>query len=508
MTRTLTGSQNSGGAGAAYLMVFIAAATLYIATCAPGPVWQDSGIIQYRVLNNDIQGHLGLALSHPLYYGICIATKYIPLGDPAYKVNLTNAIISAFAVANLYLLLRLLLNNGAAAFIGALSLALSHTFWRHAAIPETYNLTVALLLLEMIVLLNYAYSSHIGHLYLLALINGLAISNHMLASIPLLCYIVLVLVLLIRARISLKDLLVMVVFWMAGAALFEYLFIKHLLDTNSIQATLSSAAFGDRWKDDVLNTYISIRIVKENLMWFVLNYPTPNILLVLIGLANVFRVSPKRWFGVIIVLLTLMFLAFAFRYSIVDRYAFFIPFYCMISILIAVGIEPFLRGRRKKAPVIVATLFCLLTVPTYIIAPDVARYYGIASRARTIPYRDDYTYFLRPRQTNYRGAEKFASEALDSVESDAVILGDTTTAPPLLYVQQAKGKGKNVRIVSKIVNDPNTPEEMETELMDKAAKGLVYVVTPKKGYFPAFIFDKCDFESAGVLHRAVVKETE
>ena len=58
-----------------YVVVLIAATALYVFTCAPGVVWQDSGVIQYRIWHNDIQGHLGLALSHPLYYIIAIAAK-------------------------------------------------------------------------------------------------------------------------------------------------------------------------------------------------------------------------------------------------------------------------------------------------------------------------------------------------------------------------------------------------------------------------------------------------
>ncbi|MBA7477049.1 hypothetical protein ES707_12447 [subsurface metagenome] len=37
-----------------YIVVFLAAAVLYAATCAPGPLWQDSGIYQYRIWHNDV----------------------------------------------------------------------------------------------------------------------------------------------------------------------------------------------------------------------------------------------------------------------------------------------------------------------------------------------------------------------------------------------------------------------------------------------------------------------
>ncbi|MCD6392030.1 MAG: hypothetical protein J7M40_00840, partial [Planctomycetes bacterium] len=56
-----------------YALVLIAAIALYAICCAPGALWQDSGLIQYRILHNDIEGKLGLALSHPLFYMAGIA---------------------------------------------------------------------------------------------------------------------------------------------------------------------------------------------------------------------------------------------------------------------------------------------------------------------------------------------------------------------------------------------------------------------------------------------------
>jgi hypothetical protein len=94
-----------------YFVVLLVAAVLYIATCAPGPLWQDSGMYQYRIWHNDIEGMLGLALSHPLYHIIGIGVKYIPLGEFAYRVNLISAIAAAFTIANLFLLLRLWLGK-------------------------------------------------------------------------------------------------------------------------------------------------------------------------------------------------------------------------------------------------------------------------------------------------------------------------------------------------------------------------------------------------------------
>ena len=81
-----------------YLVVLSSAILLYAFSCAPGALWQDSGVIQYRVLHNDIEGGLGLALSHPLFYIIAICAKNIPLGGVLHRINLVSAIASAFIV--------------------------------------------------------------------------------------------------------------------------------------------------------------------------------------------------------------------------------------------------------------------------------------------------------------------------------------------------------------------------------------------------------------------------
>jgi hypothetical protein len=272
---------------------------------------------------------------------------------------------------------------------------------------------------------------------------------------------------------------------------------------------MSSAAFGRSYKADVLNTSVSGKIVKENLMWMALNFPTPNIILAFVGLSVLPRASPKRWFARILLALLVLFLLFAFRYTIVDRYAFFIPFYCIVSILIAVGACSVLarRGRKTLGRVIVA--LCFLTIPAYIAAPKAAKWLGITSgRERNIPYRDDYTYFLRPWRAGYRGAERFADEALDAVRQDAIIYADSTTAPPLLYAQEVKAKRPDVKIVSPVACSPGSPELNEQTIDGLLAEQRIYVVSPVKNYCPDFLLERCVFEPAGPIYHALPKRAE
>ena len=114
--------QRRSSVGAMYLAVLVAAGVLYVGTCAPGVLWQDPGMFQYRILHNDLAGALGLALAHPLYHLTGIGAVHIDGGDPAYKVNLISAIAGAITVANIFLIIRLWLQStgGGLLFISTL----------------------------------------------------------------------------------------------------------------------------------------------------------------------------------------------------------------------------------------------------------------------------------------------------------------------------------------------------------------------------------------------------
>ncbi|MCK5175496.1 MAG: DUF2723 domain-containing protein, partial [Planctomycetes bacterium] len=155
-----------------YVTALLLAGTLYVVSCAPGILWQDSALFVYRTWHNDIQGNLGLALSHPLYFMITIVAKYIPLGELAYRVNLVSALFGAIAVANLFLFLRLWIGRARPAIIGAITLGVSWNFWQHSAIAEVYTLYIAQMLAELIVLLLYIRTKRMRYLYLLGLFNG------------------------------------------------------------------------------------------------------------------------------------------------------------------------------------------------------------------------------------------------------------------------------------------------------------------------------------------------
>ena len=490
-----------------YLVILCAALVLYIISCAPGALWQDSGLIQYRIWLNDIEGYFGLALSHPLFYFMGIAAKYIPLGEFAHRVNMVSAVAAAMAVANMYLLVRLLAGKDMPAVIAAITLAVSHTFWRHASIIETYTLWTALFLTELIVLLRYMRTNRVRFLYWLGLLNGLAIAVHMLASISLVCYAVFIVYLLVRKKIRTTDLAIFVLLWILGALPYEYLIIRTMIQTGDVTGTLASVAFGTRWQAAVLNVSISMGMIKENLCYLLFNFPTPNLLLCLVGSFVLIKTSPSRSFRNILLALMTLFFVFAFRYTVPDRYAFFIPFYVMVSILIGLGTHFLLDGTNRKVLVFLISFFSLLPVGVYAAAPTITRKMQLNIGTRNdIPYREDGAYFLQPWKTGHRAAERFADEALDLVADNALIYADATTVAPLLLAQQVKGKRPDVKIISGTVNSQDAPSFNEQTIDTLLENRPIYVVSRKPGYCPAFMLEQYDFVQTGILWKVVVSK--
>ena len=148
-----------------------------------------------------------------------------------------------------------------------------------------------------------------------------------------------------------------------------------------------------------------------------------------------------------------------------------------------------------------------MSIGVYFVTPTIARHtYKSLEQRRQVPYRDDYTYWLQPWQTGYRGAERFAVEALNQVEQNAVIYGDSTTGITLLFVHETRGIRPDVRIITQHLAEEDAPtldEDTVDGLIDESA---FYVVSAEPGYCPSFILEKYDTVKDGVLYRVLKRQ--
>lgn len=489
-----------------YLAVFIISAALYTVTCTPTVLWQDSGLFQYRIWHNDLQGDLGLALAHPLYIIIGIGVKLIPLGSFAYRINLISAFAAALAVANLFLLMRLWLGKALPALVSSVTLAVAWTFWQHAVIAEVYTLYAAQMLAELIVLLMFVRTKKTGYLYLLALLNGLAVANHMWASFGFVCYAVFLIFLLAQKNITIKTLAVAAALWIVGALPYEYLIIKNIFITGDFAGTISSALFGIQWQDEVASSVINSKIIFENFIFIALNFPTPNVLLIFVGIRAFRRKLPSRAFGNIIVALAVLYFVFAFRYNVPDRFAFFLPCYCFAAMFVGIGADYLFQRLTNRKWIYLTLCFAMIPAVVYFFTPALGRkYYKALGQRRQRPYRDEYEYFLKPWKTGYRGAEKFAKEILEAAEPNAAIYSYPTDSHTFLVLQEAEGIRTDVMVVSDFDSSIGAEQLNEQNFAKWVKERPTYCVSPIEGYCHQWMLNNYEFQKIGPLYKAVPK---
>ena len=186
----------------------------------------------------------------------------------------------------------------------------------------------------------------------------------------------------------------------------------------------------------------------------------------------------------------------------------------MVSIFIGVGVFRYLL-KGNGAHIYLFTLFCVVVVPAYIKAPEIAEGLNLKiGSGRKIPYRNDAEYFLYPWKMDYKdklnpdSAEQFAIQALVSVKTPAIIYADATTAPPLLLTQELRkfSRKDEIKIISSIGTTEGAPPFNERTIDKLFSEENIYVVSNIMGYYPGFLLKDYKLKSDGILWKVEKKD--
>lgn len=156
------------------VLMGIAALALYVRTLAPSLLWGDSA--EFQTLSYT------LGMTHPSGYMTQIMFgklfTYIPVGNIAYRVNLLSAFFGALAVAETYLLVRLLGGLKIAALSASILLALTEGFWWRALLAESYAPAAGMLATIWLLVLLWRNTGKWGYLFLAGMAGGLSLGIH------------------------------------------------------------------------------------------------------------------------------------------------------------------------------------------------------------------------------------------------------------------------------------------------------------------------------------------
>ncbi len=426
---------------------------LYGVTGARGVEWQDSGIHQYRILTGQLEHPVGLALSHPLHYWLGRAALHLPAGDPVWKINFLSALAGAATVGLLTVLVGALTRSGRAAVLAAATLALAHVFWQMSALAETYTLAASLMTLEWLLLWRYLRTRQPVWLAAVFAANGLHVADHLLGLLTLATYGVLLIERVARRRIHLLWLFASAAAWLATASPYWTLVLAHFQRTGDGLATLRSALFGGvagvpGFERQVLNTALSWSQLKLAVLTFGYCFPSLAGLVALVGVLRRTGGTRRRFRRVLLVQ-TLIVFVFVGRYSIRDQYTYFVPVCVLTALWFGVGAATVLRHWTGKRRVLTALLVANAVVPvfTYWVFPPLARERGwLRGQMRAIPFRDEYSHFLRPWRFLDDSPARLARDALAQAGDGGWILADSTTVFPIAVTALTAHAPRDVRI--------------------------------------------------------------
>ena len=355
----------------------------YWHTLLPGLDFGDTAAFQTGV------GSLSLTprQAYPLYYGLGNIVAWLDPHEPAHAMNLASAIYGALAVAVAVWAAAEIAGGVLAGITAGLLLAFSYTFWTQAIIAEVYTLHLLFLGLCLTALLAWERTPTLRRLALFYAIYALGFGNHL--SMVLLLPGFAVFILLARPRggaddpLAPKALAMAVVIACLGALPYAWNFRGLWLADPPPSGLID--ALGKFWFDVtkadwrqtlVMNVSEAGLHNRPSLYWFDLHqqFGTPGVLLAIAGF--IFLALRRPRIGVLLFLLYLANLLFAWTYNVGDVHVFFLPSHYIVALCAGAGVAAvekgtgvFFRDSQEKdsrplfrIPAVAAVAICLIYV--------------------------------------------------------------------------------------------------------------------------------------------------
>lgn len=155
---------------------------------------------------------------------------YLPFGSIAYRVNLSNAVISAAACSVLFVLLRKFSFQRIVSIILAISFGFTATYWSQSVMVEVYTMAVLFFLTMLYFVRNWKQTEELKDIYLFAFFSGLGVTAHYTNALN---FLVLLSYLLYKDRftkIPFKHWCIAALFFFCGLLPFAYLPIASSFD--------------------------------------------------------------------------------------------------------------------------------------------------------------------------------------------------------------------------------------------------------------------------------------
>ncbi len=408
---------------------------VYLRTLAPTVATNDAARFQVAA---PVLG-TGHPTGYPTFILLGKLFTLLPVGDPAYRLNLMAAVFGAVAAALMVLVVRELGGRMAAAAGVAALLAFSATFWSQATIAEVYTMHAAFILAVTYLLLLWRRKLEPVYLLSAAVLYGVSLGNN--AGMVLLAPAYLILLLAgCRGELTVKRLLSAAVLGFLGLSVYLYVPLRGFAgawhnygdpvnDWSDVWRLISGARFQGLMASSPQEVLSGL----GSFLWALsLQMPHPMGFLlaagILAGGARGLWVLSRRDLAVGGALAVAFgcTLLYAASYRISDIAVYYIPVYVLLFLGTAVALSD-LAGRLRRP------LYRSPASRLVLAAPLLAAGLVLALN------------FGEQDQSDYRVERVRAEETFTAVPPDAVVYGKVEVLP-MTYLQQVEGERKDVTL--------------------------------------------------------------
>jgi hypothetical protein len=515
------------------VLLLFGVSIFYIYTLAPSLNWADGARMQLDVMFEGSTywsfdearqvstdglpfDKLGVAAwDHPLYVMIAQLFRRLPVSDPLYRINLMSAFFGVLAIAILYKLGRVLTGDPIAAALGALALAVSHTFWFHSVTSEAYTLHMFIMALIILFTMRWSETRNWRYLVFIALLAGLGLANHVMMVLTLLpvgAYIILMSLPISRDlfswqffhsqkdslkttwKSSVKYFLILVLVFIIGFAPWWVQFIRmaRIIELPLvIQIATGLPWLGHRYQ---ISSFSATLINIAGYMgWLLFQFTLVGVALGIFGFWKMVR--SRIDLALLFLSMLAVHVAFSANYSLADQFNFHLPSYLVFSLGIIMGLAElrkllsrysFFNGISGRT-FITALLILLILLPigVYSIAPSLMRTLGYTEERLNIPpigtgVRDAYDSFLNPNSRGDDSAARFARSTLDQLAPDALVL------TPKLSDQESYVVLRYVQLIEEVRPDVHL-ELMVFDPLDDLRQGILEMILAQQACRPIYL---------------------
>ncbi|MEA3475577.1 MAG: DUF2723 domain-containing protein [Candidatus Cloacimonadota bacterium] len=410
------------------VIIFIISLIFYGLTLAPTVLWGDDA--QYQRLANSWSVKM-IPRGHILYSYLVKIVNIIPYFKLAAKVNFFSALWASLTLVLLFLIIFFITHDKFSSLLGIVIFGLSHTFWLHAVRAEVHTLQLFLIASSLYLLLKWYKSNGKGLLFFSFLIIGISLCNHILSVglIPAMLFLVL------KKSPNLKLSIITATLGLMPGILI-LLFIR--TDSISVFKILGDIFFEHNFP------------ILKNLLLFILFLIYQFIISIYFGIQGIKSLYEQNK-------LIFYFLSFTFLGNLLeviilpihDQYVMFLPAFFVFAIFVGMGISWLFKKYRMNIfkKISFTVLISLILIITYWGTPIFLKHFKInIINIRSLPNRDNFTFFLFPPKNSYYGAYDFAQITLGNLPMRSVILADFTIAQPLLYLQEVENFRRDIEI--------------------------------------------------------------